>query len=49
MGGWLLPQAKQQGDSLENQVPQPGRHRLLQVLLVYQPHDEDRLSQADDQ
>lgn len=49
MGSWLLPQAKQQGNSLKNQVPQPGRHRLLQVLLVHQPHNEDSLSQADHQ
>ena len=30
-------------------MAQPGGHRLLQVLFVYQPHDEDRLGQADHQ
>ena len=30
-------------------MAQPGGHRLLQVLFVYQPHNEDRLGQADHQ
>lgn len=51
-GGWgpsrsrLLAQAKEQGHPPQKQAPQPGGHGLLQVLLVYQPHDEDGLGQA---